>query len=450
MFQRNVLSQLRKWKDKEGRKPLILRGARQVGKTTLVNEFGKDFDTYLSINLEDERAAELFNSSKGVDELIVAIYLYCNKPRKSGLTLLFIDEIQNSVKAVSLLRFFYELHPELHVIAAGSLLESLMDTQISFPVGRVEYMALRPCTFTEFLGAMGETELQAVIKEGAIPEAIHPKAMSLFNTYTLIGGMPEAVEHYVKNRDLVEINDVYETLLESYSDDVEKYAQNQNMKHVIRYILKVGWPFAAQSISLGSFAGSSYRSREMGEAFRTLEKAMLLELVYPTVGYTPPVCNELKRSPKLLWLDVGLVNYSAKLQKEVFGSKDILDVWRGHIAEQVVAQELLASNFRVSHKRNFWVREKKGSEAEVDFIVQHENKIIPIEVKSGHNAKLKSLHAFMDKTNHEISVRVWSKPFSVDKIIVSSGKEFNLINLPFYYVGILDKILAIILNRQDN
>jgi Predicted ATPase (AAA+ superfamily) len=317
-----------------------------------------------------------------------------------------------------------------------------MDTQISFPVGRVEYMALRPCTFTEFLGAMGETELQAVIKEGAIPEAIHPKAMSLFNTYTLIGGMPEAVEHYVKNRDLVEINDVYETLLESYSDDVEKYAQNQNMKHVIRYILKVGWPFAAQSISLGSFAGSSYRSREMGEAFRTLEKAMLLELVYPTVGYTPPVCNELKRSPKLLWLDVGLVNYSAKLQKEVFGSKDILDAWRGHIAEQVVAQELLASDFRVSHKRNFWVREKKGSEAEVDFIVQHENKIIPVEVKSGHNAKLKSLHAFMENTNHDVSIRVWSKPFSVDKVTSLSGKEFNLINLPFYYVGILDKIVA--------
>ena len=442
MFQRNALSQLRKWKDKDGRKPLILRGARQVGKTTLINEFGKDFDTYLSINLEDERVVELFNSSKGVDELIVAIYLYCNKPRKGGLTLLFIDEIQNSVKAVSLLRFFYEQHPELHVIAAGSLLESLLDMQISFPVGRVEYMALRPCTFTEFLGAMGETELQTAIGERSIPEAIHSKAMSLFNTYTLIGGMPEAVGHYVKNRDLVEINDVYEALLESYSDDVEKYAQNQNMKHVIRYILKVGWAFAAQSISLGSFAGSSYRSREMGEAFRTLEKAMLLELVYPTVGYTPPVCNELKRTPKLLWLDVGLVNYSAKLQKEVFGSKDILDAWRGHIAEQVVAQELLASDFRVSHKRNFWVREKKGSEAEVDFIVQHENKIIPVEVKSGHNAKLKSLHAFMENTNHDVSIRVWSKPFSVDKVTSLSGKEFNLINLPFYYVGILDKIVA--------
>ena len=441
MFQRNALKQLRKWASKDGRKPLILRGARQVGKTTLVNEFGREFDTFLSINLEDEQAAELFDTPKGIDELIIAIYLYCNKARNGGRTLLFIDEIQNSSKAVAKLRFFYELLPELHVIAAGSLLESLIDTHISFPVGRVEYMAIRPCTFCEFLGAIGETELQIALEAGAIPDAIHLKVMALFNTYTLIGGMPEAVWHYARNRDLVAINDVYETLLESYADDVEKYARNQNQAHIIRYILKEGWMFAAQIISLGSFAGSSYQSREMGEAFRTLEKTMLLELVYPTVGYTAPVCTELRRSPKLLWLDVGLVNYSAKIQKEIFGSKDILDAWRGHIAEQVVAQELLASDHRVSHHRNFWVRGKKGSDAEVDFIIQHNDRIIPIEVKSGHTAKLKSLHIFMENTNHTTAVRVWSGSLSVNKIKTASGKEYDLINLPFYYVGVLDKIL---------
>jgi uncharacterized protein len=137
-----------------------------------------------------------------------------------------------------------------------------------------------------------------------------------------------------------------------------------------------------------------------------------------------------------------LVNYSAKLQKEVFGSKDILDAWRGHIAEQVVAQELLASDYRVSHRRNFWVREKKGSDAEIDFIIQHENRIIPVEVKSGHNAKLKSLHLFMEETNHTIAVRVWSKPLSIDAIQTQSGKKFTLINVPFYYIGRLDSILA--------
>ncbi len=442
MFQRNALAQLHKWGSKEDRKPLVLRGARQVGKTTLVNEFSREFDTYLYLNLEDEQAAGLFETSKGIEDILIAIYLYCNKSRSNGRTLLFIDEIQNSVKAVARLRYFYESLPDIYVIAAGSLLESLIDTHISFPVGRVEYMAIRPCSFDEFLGAVGETELQKAVATAKIPDAIHPKAMGLFNTYSLIGGMPEIVKHYAQNKDLVALNDIYEALLSGYSDDVEKYARNQNMVHVIRYILKEGWAFAAQNITLGSFAGSSYKAREMGEAFRTLEKTMLLELVYPTVGYTIPITTELKRSPKLLWLDTGLVNYSAKLQKEVFGSKDILDAWRGHIAEQIVAQELLASDHRISHRRNFWMRDKKGSDAEIDFIVQYDNKVIPIEVKSGNNAKLKSLHIFMENTNHRTAVRVWSNPFSVDRVTTQASEEFFLINLPFYYVGILDRILA--------
>jgi uncharacterized protein len=442
MFQRNALSTLHKWAAKDSRKPLILRGARQVGKTTLVNEFSKEFDTYLYLNLEDELAVKLFDTPKNIHDVLVSIYLYCNKPKKTGRTLLFIDEIQNSVKAVALLRYFHESIPELYVVAAGSLLESLIDTHISFPVGRVEYMAVRPCTFDEFLGALGETELQQAISQTAIPESIHEKAMGLFNTYTLIGGMPEVVRHYALHKDLVAINDIYESLLSGYSDDVEKYTQNTTMTHVIRYILQTGWSFAAQNITLGSFAGSSYKSREMSAAFRTLEKTMLLDLVYPTVGVTIPIIPELRRSPKLLWLDVGLVNYSSKLQKEVFGSKDILDAWRGHIAEQVVAQELLASDYRVSHRRNFWVREKKGSDAEIDFVVQHDNRIIPIEVKSGHNAKLKSLQIFMEQTNHHTAVRVWSKPLSIDAIQTQSGKKFTLINVPFYYIGILDSILA--------
>ncbi len=443
MFQRNALLQLRKWATKDTRKPLILRGARQVGKTTLVNEFSKEFDTYLYLNLEDKHAAVLFESSKNIDELLISVYLFCNKTRQEGRTLLFIDEIQNSTKAVAALRCFYESLPEIFVIAAGSLLESLIDTHISFPVGRVEYMAIHPCTFNEFLGAIGEVSIQQAINGTNLPDAIHERVMGLFNTYTLIGGMPEVVNHYARHKDLVALNDVYETLLSGYSDDVEKYARNQTLTHVIRYILQTGWSYAAQAISLGSFAGSSYRAREMGEAFRILEKTMLLELVYPTVGYTIPVIPELRRSPKLLWLDVGLVNYSAKLQKEVFVAKDILDAWRGHIAEQVVAQELLSSDYRISHKRSFWVREKKGSDAEVDFIIQHENKIIPIEVKSGHNSKLKSLHIFMENTNHPTAIRVWSNPFSVDKIRTQSGKEFDLINIPFYYTGILNTILSV-------
>jgi predicted AAA+ superfamily ATPase len=179
----------------------------------------------------------------------------------------------------------------------------------------------------------------------------------------------------------------------------------------------------------------------MGEAFRILEKTMLLELTYPTTHTGIPVYPDLKRAPKLFWIDTGLINYSAGIQKEIFGAKDITDVWRGSIAEQIVAQELLVSDYRVSHKRGFWVRNKQGSDAEVDFILQFENKIIPVEVKSGHNSKLKSLHLFMEEAGHSTAIRIWSQPFSIDQAKTSTGKEFNLINIPFYYTSLIKKIL---------
>ena len=265
--------------------------------------------------------------------------------------------------------------------------------------------------------------------------------MNFFNRFTLIGGMPEVVADYAENKNFIGLNSIYETLLTSYLDDIEKYARNETMRQTIRYILRSGWKFAAERITLNCFAGSSYKSREMGEAFRTLEKTFVLELCHPTSDTLVPIIKDLKRSPKLLWLDCGLVNYAAKVQTELFGAMDILDAWRGKIAEQIVAQELLALDYRVSSVRNFWVRNKKDSEAEVDFVLQFDNKVIPIEVKSGHNAKLRSLHLFMDDAPHNIAVRVWSQPFSIDEVKTQKGKSFKLLNVPFYYVGRLEGIL---------
>ena len=442
MFRREAIETLQKWAEKSKRKPLILRGARQVGKTTLVNEFARQFGTYLYLNLEISRAKALFEEDFSMDELVSQIFLYCNKPRERGKSvLLFIDEIQYSPSAVARLRYFYEDVPEIFVIAAGSLLETLISTQISFPVGRVEYLAIRPCTFCEFLLAMGETELEKAVKTHSIPKALHSKTMSLFHTFTFTGGMPEIVAHFAENRDFVSLNEIFETLLTSYRDDVEKYAKNDIQKHIIRYILKEGWGYTLQRITLGNFANSSYKSREMGEAFRTLEKTMLLELVYPSTSTRLPASPDLKRSPKLIWNDTGLVNYAAKIQTEIFDSKDMLDAYRGKIAEQIVAQELLANETRVSAVRSFWVREKKGSDAEVDFIMQYENKMIPIEVKSGHNAKLRSLHLYMDEAPHNIAVRVWLQPFSIDEVTTPNGKKFKLLNLPFYYVRGIKEIV---------
>ncbi|MDR0604594.1 MAG: AAA family ATPase, partial [Bacteroidales bacterium] len=430
MYKRNILENLSLWAEKQNRKPLVLRGSRQVGKTTIVNMFAQQFDTYLYLNLEHKRTKTLFDTDKSTEDLLTAIYLFCNKPRQKNRTLLFIDEIQNSPAAVARLRYFYEETPDIYVISAGSLLESLIDTHISFPVGRVEYMAVHPCSFDEYLGALGETELAKAIHQCTIPDILHAKVMDLFNTFTLIGGMPEIVAHYAQHRDLVSLNNIYETLLIGYKDDVEKYARNELIRHIIRYILQEGWQFAGKRITLSNFAGSSYRAREMGEAFRTLEKTMLLELVYPTTNTTLPMTTDLKRSPKLFWIDTGLVNYVANIQKKVFGAKDILDVWRGNIAEQMVAYELMSNDYRVSSKRKYWVRNKKGSEAEIDFILQEDSQLIPVEVKSGHNTKLKSLQIFMENSSAEIAIRVWSQRFSIDEITLSSGKKYRLYNVP--------------------
>ena len=442
MFERNIITELEQWAAKKNRKPLILRGSRQVGKTTLVDNFARIFENYLYLNFEKNPSAiGLFDKEQEIEDLVANIFLFCNKEKKTGKTLLFIDEIQNSKMAITKLRYFYESKmPELYVIAAGSLLETMLNKQVSFPVGRVEYMAVRPCVFNEFLRAIGEIQLEKALLACKIPDALHTKTMNLFNTFTLIGGMPEIVADYAANKNFVGLNSIYESLLTSYRDDVEKYSRNDTMSQTIRYILQSGWKYAAERITLGGFAGSSYKSREMGEAFRTLEKTFILELCYPTSDTFVPISIDLNRSPKLLWLDCGLVNYAANVQKEVFGAKDILDAWRGKIAEQIVAQELLALNNRVSNHRNFWLRNKRDSDAEVDFVWQYDNKVIPIEVKSGHNAKLRSLHLFMDEAPHNIAVRVWSQPFSIDDVTTYEGKNIKLINLPFYYVGRLEEI----------
>lgn len=277
---------------------------------------------------------------------------------------------------------------------------------------------------------------------GGIPAPVHEKVIRLFNTYTLVGGMPEIINNYTASENIVSLRRVYDTLLIGYKDDVEKYCDGESMRNVIRHILTVGWSSAAQRITFERFGNSLYRSREMAKAFRTLEKTMLLELAYPTTFCIVPLTGEPKRSPKLLWLDTGLVNFSAEIQKEFLGIEDIRDAWRGRIAEHIVGQELLTSENSFSHKRYFWVGSSTNSEAEVDYLVQYDNMIIPVEVESGHNSKLKSLHQFMEKSPGNVAVRFWSNPLSVDDITTPKGKQFRLINMPYYYAGCLEVIIA--------
>ena len=441
MFVRSIEKELEKWTLNPYRKPLVLRGARQVGKTTVINRLGEQFDNYLYINLEKQSSKQLFESTDDVKKLLPLLFLYCNQSRNEGRTLLFIDEIQTSSHALSLLRYFYEDTPEIYVVAAGSLLETMLDTHISLPVGRVEYMAIHPCSFIEFLTAIGEGRFVELIKRAELPAAFHQEMLSYFNLYALIGGMPEVVARYAAHKDLVLLSQIYNQLLNAYKNDVEKYAESNKQANVIRYILEEGWAFSGQSITLGGFAGSAYKSREMGEAFRILNKAMLLELIYPTTNVLMPAVSDLKKSPKIFWLDAGLVNYAAGIQQEYLTHKDLMDTWRGMAAEQIVSQELKTLNFEIGLKQNYWMRNKRGSTAEVDFVFIYQGKIIPIEVKSGHNAHLKSIHQFMDDTNHDIAIRIWSGKFSIDNVKTFNAKEFRLINLPFYMVSALPYLL---------
>ena len=440
MFRRNIISKLEAWKQDKKHKPLILRGARQVGKTTVVNEFGSQFDNYLYFNLERNENAKLFEMEIPLDDLVNMLYASVGKVKKEGTTLVFIDEIQNSPKTIALLRYFYEQRPDLYVIAAGSLLENLVDVKVSFPVGRVQYLALRPCSFSELLGAIGKNNLLAVLSQKAeYTVAFHEQLMHLFNQYTIVGGMPEAVQQYAETQDVIGIEDVYETLVQAYKDDSEKYVRGNKLTDVVRFILSYGWAFSGETITLGNFANSGYKSREVGEAFRLLEKAMLLELIYPVSSTQLPIIPETKRMPKLIWFDTGLVNYQAGIRKEIIGSTDMVDSWRGHIAEQITAQELLTLDDRVGQHRSFWAKPNNG--AEVDFIFAHNSKLYPIEVKSGTNAHLRSLQVFMDSSGVNIAIRIWSKPYSVDKVKTIHGKEFTLINLPFYLIGNLRSVL---------
>lgn len=441
MFRRIALENLREWALKAERKPLVLRGARQVGKTTLVEMFAADFDHYIYLNLEEKDNAELFATDSTFDDLLAGIFFKAKLPVDSPRTLIFIDEIQTEPKAVQALRYFYEKRPDLYVIAAGSLLESLMGRHISFPVGRVEYMVLHPCTFVEFLSAIGEEMLASQVEKVAVPQSLHSYTLDLFKKYMIIGGLPEVVANYAQYHDMVRLSDVFNALLSGYRDDVEKYADNRKEQDSIRYILNYGWASAGHRIQFAKFTNSSFKSADVSNAFRTLEKTLLLELVYPLTSTSFPILPDLKKSPKLLWLDTGLVNYVAGMQEELLFTTDSDELWNGDIAEHIVAQELLGATTTFGEKRLFWVRDARNSQAEVDFVIRYKSHLLPIEVKTGANSKLRSLHLFMEESKENIALRLWNGPMTSDVITRSDGRPFTLYNIPLYYAGHLHTLM---------
>ncbi|MCP5102610.1 MAG: AAA family ATPase, partial [bacterium] len=292
----------------------------QVGKTTAVEIFAKDFDHYISLNLEKKEDAEVFKRNLSIDDLSQAIFLMKNVPySENKKILLFIDEIQNSPPAVAMMRYFYESPKNLYVIGAGSLLETMIgEKQISFPVGRVRYLFMYPMTFEEFLRARGEEAAVKLYHQVPLPEYAHSKLLKLFHTYTLLGGMPEVIKTFAKNEDIVGLKPIYQGLLTGYLDDVSKYARSPAMAEVIRHAIESAPLEAGRRIKFQGFGQSNYKSREMGEALRTLERAMLLHLLYPATVTEPPLMADKKKSPRLQFLDTGLINYFVGLQGYFF------------------------------------------------------------------------------------------------------------------------------------
>ncbi len=441
MFYREIIDKLKDWAGRDNRKPLVLRGSRQVGKTTAVEMFSKEFDQYIALNLEREEERKIFETSYPFQDLLMALFFYAGKERTSGRTLIFIDEIQNAPRAIALLRYFKEEAEDLYVIAAGSLLETIMDHKISYPVGRVEYMMMHPVTFREFLGATGENQSLEILKSNEIPAFAHHHLMRQFKKYLTIGGMPQVVEQYARSKDLTALQPIYESLLKSYIEDVEKYAPSPSQVQYIRHILNTAFAVAGSRITIENFGGSTYKFREMREAFTILEKTFLFRLIYPTTEAVIPALPKLRLKPRLHTLDTGLINYATNMVRDILSSEDIADVYRGRIAEHITGQELFAMSNSIMNKLQFWVREKKQSSAEIDYLYQYNGKLIPIEVKSGSIGKLRSLHQFMDVAPHHLAVRVWQGAYSVVTAKTIAGTEFTLLNLPFYLVHRIDREL---------
>jgi predicted AAA+ superfamily ATPase len=439
MFNRNIIDYLEKWKIKSGRKPLVLRGARQVGKTFAVKFFAtKHFTDFIYLNLERAEDYELFKDVYALSDFEKTVDIVLKKKIIPGKTLVFIDEIQNAPNLIELLRFFYEERAELHVIAAGSLLEAKIQKQgLVMPVGRIEYAYVYPLTFFEFLGAVGEKKMLDFLKqltlEEPAPVAIHERALKLFNDYALIGGMPEIVARYAEKSSQEDMNSLYSSLLTAYAEDIYKYASSAEVKY-IRHALEQAPYFAGERITYEKFGGSGFRSREMSEAFEVLEKAMLLCQLQATKSCELPLIGQKKRAKKLLYLDVGFVNFKNNIQSEYVGLKDLNGLYRGKIAEQIVGQNILAGAVNMEQSLFYWAKEKPQGAAEVDFCLAREGKILGVEVKSGHSAKLKSLLSFGDNAKDSKLIRIYSGQLRKEKI-TAAGREYELLSLPFYLVN---------------
>ncbi|HEY4062746.1 MAG TPA: AAA family ATPase [Puia sp.] len=399
------------WRQETQPKPLLVRGARQVGKSTAVRHLAGRFDHFLEVNFEEQRNVhKLFEGDLDPRQLCESLSLLYNVPIVPGKTLLFFDEIQACIPAISALRFFYEKYPELHVIAAGSLLEFALAEVPSFGVGRIRSMFVYPLSFDEFLQANGESLLLEAKKKATsghpLPEPIHQKIIGLFRRFLILGGMPEVLAKYVQGHDLRLCSQVLDDLISSLRADFAKYRKRVPFLRISEVFDSVVQQSGGKFVYAKAHSESNHK--QIKEAVDLLIMAgWVIPVTHTSANGLPLGAESNLKKRKLHLLDTGILQRILGLNMADILLQDDIDIInKGAIAEQYVGLEILkaGSPFRQS-SLYFWHREAKSSNAEVDYVVQHGQQIVPVEVKSGKQGSMQSLHLFMQEKRTPYGVR---------------------------------------------
>ena len=418
-MKRLVFSSLMEWKKDENRKVLLLRGARQVGKTYIVRELAKEFKHFVEINFEkNSEVKSFFDQNLDPERICTSLSAYFRIPIIEGKTLLFFDEIQSCPKAIQALRFFYESLPELHVIAAGSLLEFSLSDLTSWGVGRIRSLYMYPMSFDEFLLANEEDALIEMKKEASsenpIASPFHEKLKEYLRYFLLIGGMPETVKTFIANRtDMNKVQNVLSDIATSYYDDFAKYKRRipvLRLREVMNSVVK-----QAGGKYIYSKAGALSNPAQAKEALDLLEMAGLVYKVYHSSGQGVPLGSDVNfKKFKCLLHDSGIFQQIAGLRiTDLMLAENIDMLNKGSIAEAFVGVELIKYSLETEKKQlYYWHREKRGSNAEVDYLVEEGTKIIPVEIKSGGTGKMQSLNLFINEKKSRKGIRISLENFS--------------------------------------
>ncbi len=429
MIKRNLYKTLLSWKTEKKRYPLLIRGARQIGKTFLVNAFGQnEFSSFITLNFErNPEYKDIFNTYNPI-EILEKITLFTGKKAEQARTLIFLDEIQECPKAIMALRYFYEELPDLHIIGAGSLLEfTLRAEDFRMPVGRVQYVYMFPISFGEFMNALGEEALYSHLLHlpnlATLPKSLHTKLTEYIRKYFIIGGMPAVVNEYIQTHDILKCQRIQHLIIDTYRDDFAKYARQSKF----RYLKKT---FSSVSSMVGqkfiySRVDDSIKSRDLKEALELLETAGVVYRVKRTSGAGLPLFVGVKENFfKMIFLDVGLMHAINKIYSETIKEKDLTAIFKGAVAEQYAGQEIIASqNHRIKPELYYWAREAKNSNAEIDYLIEKNEKIIPIEIKSGSSGRMRSMQLFLETYKTDKGIKISQAQYKNDA---------NIISLPFY------------------